>query len=93
MWPFANGNDQEWPGETEIDLTVASKESIERRMLRGKAQKLIQQRDLLAKVAKKWTDPSYGEWMKDDLRNIDKVASELGQLWKDFNIISNCRAN
>lgn len=91
VWPFGHGDNQEWPGKVEIDLTNASKETIGRLMLQDEAQKLRKQRDLLAKLVKKWNNPSFGEWMEDGV-GVDKIASELGELWKDFNVISDCRA-
>ena len=91
VWPFGHGDNQEWPGKDEIDLTNASKQTIGRLMLQDEAQKLRKQRDLLAKLVEKWNNPSFGEWMKDDV-GVDKIASELAELWKDFNVISDCRA-
>jgi hypothetical protein len=91
VWPFGHGDNQEWPGKDEIDLTNASKETIGRLVLQDEAQKLRKQLDLLAKLVEKWNNPSFGEWMEDDV-GVDKIASELGELWKDFNDISDCRA-
>ena len=92
--PFSNGNDQEWPtGETEIDLTLASKETIGRVMLWNEAQTLIQQREVMAKLVEKWIDPAYGKWMGEDDVDVDKIAPRLGELWKDFSVILDCCAS